>query len=336
MRTKTNVGAVQQSGFVSGVTRFLGNYMIVVPILLLVIVWTLIAPNFMTYGNWMNILRQVSMIAILAAGAFFIMATGDFDLGLASVVGLTGCVFAKVMVDYNWNPALAALLAILLGVFTGIINGTMVTVFSIPAFIATLGMQYVARGLCYVVTNSYPISGLPDSIGWIGRGYLTIGGVELIPWPVIFMVVVYAVVAFVAAKTKFGRFVYAVGGNAEAAYLSGINAKHIKRLVFTLGGLAAGLVGIILVSRLSSGQPQGGTGWEFKAVIAVVMGGVSLTGGKGKPVGVALGAVFVGILENGMTLLNINSYYQQVVQGIVLVVAIGFDVYKSKRQAASK
>lgn len=336
MQTRSKGEALQRHGFVSGLTTFLSNYMIVVPILLLVLVWTFVAPNFMTYGNWMNILRQVSMIAILAAGAFFIMATGDFDLGLASVVGITGCVFAKLMVSFSWHPALAAVAAILLGVCTGVINGCMVTVFSIPAFIATLGMQYVARGLCYVVTNSYPISGLPASIGWIGRGYLSVGGVDLVPWPVVFMVAVYAVVAFVAAKTKFGRFVYAVGGNSEAAYLSGINAKQIKRIVFMLGGLAAGLVGIILVSRLSSGQPQGGTGWEFKAVIAVVMGGVSLTGGKGKPIGVALGAVFVGILENGMTLLNINSYYQQVVQGIVLVAAIGFDVYKSKRQAASK
>ena len=323
-------------GVLGSLLTFLSSYMIIIPIILLIIVWTAVAPNFMTYGNWMNILRQVSMIAILAAGAFFIMATGDFDLGLASVVGISGCGSAKLIVDLGWNPVLAALVAILLGVFTGVINGCMVTYFGIPAFIATLGMQYVARGFCYVVTNSYPISGLPDSIGWIGRGYLKIGGVNIVPWSVVVMVLVYVVTAFVAAKTKFGRYVYAVGGNAEAAWLSGINASRIKRMVFTLGGLAAGLVGVILVSRLSSGQPQGGEGWEFKAVIAVVMGGVSLTGGKGKPIGVALGAVFVGILENGMTLLNINSYYQQIVQGIVLVLAIGFDVYKSRRQAESK
>jgi ribose transport system permease protein len=336
MQTGTKTEKPEKSVMPKGISAFLGNYIIVLPIILLIVVWTIVAPNFMTYSNWMNILRQVSMIAILAAGAFFIMATGDFDLGLASVVGLSGCVFAKLIVSYGWNPGLAAIVTLLMAIGCGMINGVMVTVFGIPAFIATLGMQYVARGLCYVVTNSYPISGLPESIAWFGRGYLSIGGVDLFPWPVIFMVLVYAITAFVAAKTKFGRYVYAVGGNAEAAYLSGINAKKIKRAVFTIGGLAAGLVGMILVSRLSSGQPQGGTGWEFKAVIAVVMGGVSLSGGKGKPIGVALGAIFVGILENGMTLLNVNSYYQQVVQGIVLVVAIGFDVYKNKRQAESK
>lgn len=315
---------------------FLSNYIILVPTLIIIVIWSIVAPNFLTPNNISNILRQVSMVAILSAGAFFIMTTGNFDLGLASVVGLTGVVFAKLMVSFGWHPLAAALVAILLGIFCGVINGITITIFGIPAFIATLGMQYVARGMCYVVTNSYPISGLPESIGWIGRGYLSIGGKDILPWPVVFMIIVFIITAFVASKTKFGRFVYAVGGNSEAAYLSGINSKHILRCVFIIGGLMAGIVGIILTSRVNSGQPTGGTGWEFKAVIAVVMGGVSLTGGKGKPVGVLLGAIFVGILENGMTLLNINSYYQQVVQGIVLIVAIGFDVYKTKRQAASK
>lgn len=336
MQSNTQETLRQRNGLTSGLFTFLTNYIIVLPIFLLVIVWTIVAPNFMSISNWMNILRQVSMVAILASGAFFIMATGNLDLGLASVVGITGCVFAKLMVTFNWHPALAALAAILLGVLTGVVNGCLITFFNIPAFIATLGMQYVARGMCYVVTNSYPISGLPESIGWIGRGYISINGVDLIPWPVVFMIIVYIIVAFVASKTKFGRYVYAVGGNAEAAYLSGINDKRILRLVFTIGGLMAGIVGIILTSRVSSGQPTGGTGWEFKAVIAVVMGGVSLSGGKGKPFGVLLGAVFVGILENGMTLLNYNSYLQQVVQGVVLILAIGFDVYKTKRQAESK
>ena len=141
METNSNSRALQQNSFMNGLTTFFSNYVILLPIILLVIVWTLIAPNFMTYANWMNILRQVSMIAILAAGAFFIMATGDFDLGLASVVGLTGCVFAKLMVDFGWSPVSAGAIAVAIGLLTGIVNGCMVTVFSIPAFIATLGMQ---------------------------------------------------------------------------------------------------------------------------------------------------------------------------------------------------
>lgn len=336
MRNTSGSATLQKNKALGGLGQFLSNYIIILPIILLVIVWTAIAPNFMTYSNWMNILRQISMVAILAAGMFFVMLTGNIDMGLASVVGICSCVFSKLMVDASMSPVVAGLLTVVLGVGCGAISGVLYTRFGIPSFIATLGMQYVARGMCYVVTNSYPITGIPDSIGWIGRGYLQIGGTNIIPWPVVFMIIVFVLVAFIASKTKFGRFVYSVGGNAEAAYLSGIDDKWIKTSVFMIAGFSAALVSIILTSRLSSGQPVAGTGWEFKAVIACVMGGVSLAGGKGKPAGVALGAVFVGILENGMTLLNINSYVQQVVQGVVLVAAIAFDVYKTRRQAASK
>ncbi len=148
MEMSSNGKTLRQNYLFNAISKFFSNYVILVPIILLVIVWSLIAPNFMTYANWMNILRQVSMIAILAAGAFFIMATGDFDLGLASVVGLTGCVFAKLMVNYGWSPFTAGAIAVGIGLLTGIVNGCMVTIFSIPAFIATLGMQYICRGLC--------------------------------------------------------------------------------------------------------------------------------------------------------------------------------------------
>lgn len=201
-----------------------------------------------------------------------------------------------------------------------------------PAFVATLGMQYIARGLCYVITNSYPVSKLPNSIAWIGRGYLA----DVIPWPVVIMAIVYIVVSFVSKKTKFGRFVYATGGNREAAHLSGINVDLITICAFLVGGFFAVLTAIILVSRLNSGQPSAGTGYEFQAVIACVMGGVSLSGGKGNALGVLLGAIFVGLLTNGMTLINIDSNWQQIVQGVVLILAITFDVYKQRRQASSK
>ncbi|MCI8861712.1 MAG: ABC transporter permease [Lachnospiraceae bacterium] len=313
-----------------------GDYMILLPALILVVIWTVVAPNFMTYSNWMNLLRQVSLIAILAAGMFFPMLTGAIDLGLGSVVGITGIVFAKLLVDYQMNTLLAAILTVLLGAAIGAAAGILITKFGVPSFIATLGVQFIGRGMCYVITNSYPVSGLPDSIAWFGRGYLSVGGTDLIPWPVVFMFIVFAVVAFITTKTKFGRFVYTVGGNEEAAYLSGINSQAIRTSVFAICDGIGALVAVILVSRLNSGQPQGGTGWEFKAVIASVMGGASLSGGKGNAIGVALGAIFVGVLENGMTLLNISSYHQQVVQGVVLILAIMFDVYKNRRLAEAK
>lgn len=313
-----------------------GDYMILLPALILVVIWTIVAPNFMTYSNWMNLLRQVSLIAILAAGMFFPMLTGAIDLGLGSVVGITGIVFAKLLVDYQVNTLLAAIVTVLLGAAIGMAAGILITKFGVPSFIATLGVQFIGRGMCYVITNSYPVSGLPESIAWFGRGYLSIGGVDLIPWPVVFMIIVFVVVAFITTKVKFGRFVYTVGGNEEAAYLSGINSQAIRTAVFAICDGIGALVAVILVSRLNSGQPQGGTGWEFKAVIACVMGGASLSGGKGNAIGVALGAIFVGVLENGMTLLNISSYHQQVAQGIVLILAIMFDVYKNKRLSEAK
>ena len=311
---------------------FIGDYVIILPIILLMIVWTIIAPNFLTYGNFMNVLRQVSMVAILAAGQYFMICTGFIDFALGALVGLCGIIFAKGMVDWGLAPGIAALVALLIGLLCELVSGTLITNFRLPAFVATLGMQYIARGLCYVITNSYPISKIPASIAWIGRGYIA----NIVPWPVLIMIVVYIVVSFISRKTKFGRFVYATGGNREAAHLSGINVDLITKCAFLMGGFFAALTAIILVSRLNSGQPSAGTGYEFQAVIACVMGGVSLSGGKGKALGVILGAIFVGLLTNGMTLINVDSNWQQIVQGVVLILAITFDVYKQRRLASSR
>lgn len=315
-----------------GIVRVLGDYVILLPITLLIIIWTIFAPNFLTYNNFMNVLRQVSMVAILAAGQYFMICTGFIDFALGALVGLTGIVFAKGMVDWSLSPIVAAMIALGVGLLCELIDGTLVARLHLPAFVATLGMMYMGRGMCYVLTNSYPISKLPDSIGWIGRGYIA----NLLPWPVAIMIIVYIIVDFVSKRTKFGRFVYATGGNREAAHLSGINVNLITQCAFLLGGFFSTLTAIILVSRLNSGQPSAGTGYEFQAVIACVMGGVSLSGGKGKALGVILGAIFVGLLTNGMTLIAVDSNWQQVVQGFVLILAITFDVYKQQHLAESK
>lgn len=312
----------------NGVKGVLENYIILVPIFLLIVIWTIFAPNFLTSGNFINVLRQVSMVAIIAAGQYFIICSGYLDLSLGAVVGLSGIIFAKSMVEWGLPVPVAIVVALATGMACCLTNALLITVFHLPGFVATLGMMYAARGLCYVLTNSYPVSKIPASIGWIGRGYL----VGDIPWPVVIMVIVYIIVWFVSTKTKFGRFVYATGGNQEAAHLSGIKTKTIINGVFMIAGALAGLTAIILVSRLNSGQPSAGNGYEFQAVIACVMGGVSLSGGKGKAWGVILGAIFVGLLNNGMTLLNVDSNLQQVIQGVVLIAAIGIDVFKQKRQ----
>lgn len=320
-----------KNSFGKSARRIIEDYIILVPIVALIIVWSFFAPNFLTSGNFINVLRQVSMVAIIAAGQYFIICSGYLDLSLGAVVGLSGIIFAKSMVDWGMPVPVAVLMAFGTGMFCCLTNGLMITLFRLPGFVATLGMMYAARGLCYVITNSYPVSKIPESVAWIGRGYL----LNSVPWPVVIMIIVYIVVWFVSTKTKFGRNVYATGGNQEAAHLSGIKTKKIINGVFLIAGALAGLTAIILVSRLNSGQPSAGTGYEFQAVIACVMGGVSLSGGKGKAWGVILGAIFVGLLNNGMTLLNVDSNLQQVIQGVVLIAAIGIDVFKQNRQAVA-
>ena len=317
----------QSRNFFTPILRWFDDYPIALAVIGLCVIMSLISSSFLSFNNIMNVLRQISMIAILAAGQFLVLVAGGIDISLGSIVGLAGIIFSMGMVKWGMAPIVAALLAVFIGGISGFFNGFQDAIVGIPAMIATLGTQGVARGLTYVLTNAYPISDLPESISFLGRGYLL-----SIPWPVIIMLIVFLIIGFISQKTKFGRFVYASGGNPEAAYLSGIKVKKVKITTYVIAGCLASLSGIILVSRLASGQPNAGIGWEFEAIIAVIIGGVSLAGGKGKIFGVLLGAILVGLLTNGMTLLNVSSYYQQIVKGLVLVFAVGLDVYQTRKQ----
>jgi ribose/xylose/arabinose/galactoside ABC-type transport system permease subunit len=301
------------------------EYSIIYAVILLAIIFGFLSKSFFTGENMMNILRQASIIAIVAAGQYFVMIGGAFDLSVGSTVGLTGVFWAQLMTDYKMDPILAALISILVGALVGIINGQLVTRFNIPAFVATLGTMSGARGLVFVLTNAYPVVNLPTSISFLGRGYLL-----FIPIPVIIMICIFLLVYFISEKTKLGRYILAMGGNDEAAYLSGIKTVFYKNITFILCGVLSAIAGIIMTSRLNSGQPTTGTGYEFDSIIATVIGGVSLAGGKGKAIGVLIGAILVTTLTNGMTILNVSSYYQQILKGVVLIVAIAFDVYKNK------
>lgn len=322
-----NQEQTQSKNFFTPVLKWFGDYPIAFAVIGLCVIMSIMSSSFLSFNNIMNVLRQTSMIAILAAGQFLVLVAGGIDISLGSTVGLAGIIFSMGMVNWGMPPIVAALLAILIGGVCGFFNGFQDAIIGIPPMIASLGTQSVARGLTYVLTNAYPISGLPESISFLGRGYFF-----SIPWPVIIMLAVFLIIGFVSQKTKFGRFVYASGGNSEAAYLSGIKVKKVKITTYIIAGCLASLSGIILVSRLASGQPNAGLGWEFEAVIAVILGGVSLAGGKGKIFGVLLGAILVGLLTNGMTLLNVNSYYQQIVKGLVLVFAVGLDIYQTRKR----
>jgi len=302
------------------------KYFIIYAVIALLIILSILSDTFLSVNNIINVLRQSSMIAIIAVGVFFVIVGAGIDISVGSIVAIAGITMSSLIVDYKFPVFLGIIGGILAGMAVGGINGYLVTRRHVPAFVATLGTMGAIRGLTYVLTNAYPVSGLPKSIYVIGRGYI-----GPIPVPVVIMVVVYIIAYIIAEKTKIGRFIYAIGGNEEAAHLSGIKVHSYRLLTYIASGFLASVSGIILVSRLASGQPNAGIGFEFEAITAAVIGGTSLYGGKGAVIGVFFGALFIAILLNGMVLLNVSSYYQQMIKGIVLILAVMIDVAKNKK-----
>jgi ribose transport system permease protein len=282
---------------------------------------------FLGSANIINILRQVSVVGIVAAGQFFAIVTGLIDLSVGSTVALSGIVYAVIFkAGGNEFIAVAIIGALITGLLVGLINGSLVAYLRLTPFIATLGMMLIVRGAIYVGTGAQPIFGFESWFNYPGRGWI-FG----IPTPVIIMFVVYIILIIFAERKRAGRYLYAIGGNADAAYLSGINVKRYKMLALVICGVLCAIAGIILAGRLDSGQPNAGEGdLLFDSIIAVVIGGVSFTGGKGKLVGVLFGALFMTILSNGMTLLGIDSYVQTVAKGVIFIFAIALDVFRNR------
>jgi len=309
--------------FLSEISR---RYFIIYAVIALFVILGILSKSFFTVNNIINVLRQISMIAIIAVGSFFVLVGAGVDISVGSIAALAGILTAKLLAENRWPVWLGIITGLACGCLAGAINGYLVTRRKVPPFVATLGTMGAFRGLTYVLTNAYPVAGLPKSMNFIGRGYA-----GPIPVPVIIMIVVFAVAYIVSENTKTGRFLYAIGGNETAAHLSGIRVERYRFFTYAAGGFLAALSGIILVSRLASGQPNAGIGYEFEAITAAVLGGTSLYGGKGNIIGVFFGAVFIGILLNGMVLLNVSSYYQQMIKGIVLILAVMIDVAKNKK-----
>lgn len=304
---------------------FSKTYFIILVTIVLFAVFSFVSRPFSSLENIMNILRQSSMTSIVAVGSFFILVAGGIDISSGSVVGLVGIISSMMLTKLGLSLWIALPVGIAAGCICGLLNGWLVTARKVPPFIATLGTMGAIRGLTYVITNSYPIRITDDSIEFIGRG-----NIGLLPVPVILMVIIYGLAYVLAEKTKLGRFIFAVGGNENASYLSGVNAKKIKMITYIIGSFTASIASIVLLSRLNSGQPEAGTGFEFEAITAAVIGGTSLNGGKGKIIGVLFGSLFIAILFNGMVILNINSYFQQMLKAIVLVLAVMIDSARKK------
>ena len=299
-----------------------------VVLLVLVVVFTAANPRFINPNNLLTLLRQVSMYGIASIGMTFVILLGDIDLSIGTIISFVNIICAHMMVNMGINPVVAVVISIAAATLIGTLNGFMVSSVGIPAIIATYATQTAFYGLALIICGGMPISGLPKGFEMLGQGYIWI-----IPIPVIIMIICFAIGSFILNKTYFGRYFYAVGGNVEAAKLSGIRVGRIKYLVFAISGFFAGLAGIVMLSRTASGNASNGAdGFEFEVITCVVLGGVSITGGLGKMSGVVAGTFIIGALKNGMVLMNVNSYVQKIVMGVVLALAVGFDCLQNKKQ----
>jgi ribose transport system permease protein len=287
---------------------------------LLVLVLSLLSPHFLTTENLLNITRQVAVNAILATGMTFVIISAGIDLSVGSVLALSGCVMAIALhAGVGIFPGI--LLAVGVGSLCGLANGFMTGYLRVPPFIATLGMMSIARGLALVVTGGYPIFELPEGFSYLGTGYLW----DVLPVSLLFTFLVLVAAHFVLTRMKLGRYVYVIGGNEEAAVLSGVNVRATKMLIYTICGFLAGLASVVFVSRLNSAQPTAGIAYELDAIAATVIGGTSLFGGVGSIGGTVIGALIMGVLRNGLNLLNVSSFWQQVVIGVVIITAVYVD-----------
>ena len=299
-----------------------------VVLLIAIVILTLASNDFLTGGNLSNLVRQVAIFAIIAIGQLFVILTAGIDLSVGSVVGLSGCVTAQLLVA-GWPIIIAILVGILLGAIIGVINGLLVTRLKLPPFIATLGMLGIARGVVLVITDAKTIQGVPEGFQTIANG-----SILRIPNLLIIAVIVVLAAWFVLSRTVFGRYVYAVGSSPESARLAGVPVLTVMVAVYMISGLLAGLGGILLASRLGAGIPTAGTGFELNAIAACVIGGASLFGAKGSALGAATGALIMGVLNNGGNLLAINAFYLQIAIGVLIIVAVAFDQLNTRRAAA--
>jgi inositol transport system permease protein len=295
--------------------------------LALVAIGTVLAfahPGFLTVPNLLNVARQISINGILAVGVTLVLLTGGVDLSLGSVVALAGVVAASMAHPDQYPLVVPIGLGVAAGALCGATNGLLVTRGRVPSFIATLGMMTAARGLALVVANGRPVSNLSRDFTWLG------GDVGGVPIPALVLVGLALATSLVLNKFRLGRHLYAVGGNAEAARAAGINVGAIQLFAYTACGALAGVAGVVLAARITTGQPNAGVGYELDAIAAVVIGGTSLSGGVGRVGGTILGALLVGVINNGLDLMNVSSYYQAIVKGVIIVGAVWLDRNREK------
>ena len=313
----------------------LARFQSLIALFVLCLVISLLSDKFFTVTNGWNVMRQISVNICIATGMTLVILTAGIDLSVGSVLALCGAITASLLKNGIEMPSqnlyigftlLGGILAgVLVGSLLGFFNGWTITKFKVPPFVATLAVLTIARGLTMLWTKGFPISGLGESFAYIGTGWF-LG----IPLPVWISGIIVLIMVFLTQKTRFGRYIYAIGGNESAARLSGIKINRVKLVVYAISGALAAIGGIIVTSRLDSAQPNAGITYELDAIAAVVIGGTSLSGGKGTIWGTVLGAIIIGVLNNGLVLLDVSPFWQQVVKGLVILVAVIIDKANSK------
>ena len=302
-----------------------------VGIFLIYVFFTVMNPAYLSWANFLLILQQATINGIIAVGMTFAIMTGGIDLSVGAVYGITVVAIANMTVS-NWNPVVALLVGLLFGCAAGCLNGLLVTKLKLQPFIATLGTLDIFRGIAYVVTNGVPVTGVPDSYRVIFNSKLSNG---IYIYVFVFLAVAI-ILGITLSKTKLGNYLYAVGGNEEAARLSGVNINRVKIKAYMICGFCAALAGAVSLSNLGSGNPTAGDGYELDAIAACAIGGSRMAGGKGSILGTVFGALLLAALRVGMIILNINTFYQYIVTGAIIVIAAFFEVIQVKLEARLK
>lgn len=310
----------------SVINMFRGNIGIVVVLVLMCTIISFATDKFLTGTNIISVLRQISINTFIALGMTLVIILGHIDLSVGAIVAMSGTLTVGFIVNQGLPIWFAIVLGLLIGTATGFISGFIVSTFKVPAFIITMAMMNIANGIAYVYSGGQSTRITNEFFVNIGTGYLF----KVIPLPVVYMAILIAIFTFVLNKTKFGTYVYAIGGNREAARLSGVPIKKVEIIVFTLSGFLSAFAGLVLCSRMYSGQPSVGSGYELDAIAACVLGGTSMSGGRGRISGTVFGAIVIGIISNGLNLIGVSSYWQLIIKGLIIACAVLLDVQKGK------
>lgn len=321
-----------EQSFAKRISKFSKEYSVIVIFVVLCLVFGLISKNFFSASNAITVLRQISMLCIMCCGCSLVIISGGIDLSCGSVASVSGVFWALVMVNFGAPQWMAVVVALVAGAFFGLINGLLITKTNMNPMIGTLGMSTILQGAAYLICNGgTPIYGLPEGAKLLGQGYWA-----GIPIPIYIMAICLLIHAFILFKTRLGRAMIATGSNAESTRLSGINSKKIQVIAYTLSGFFTAIGGVVLMSRVNSGQPKAGEEFQMNVITACVVGGISLAGGAGNTLKLLFGCLIVGVINNGLTIVQVSEYWQMIARGGILIFAVAIDAISMLRAEKAK